>query len=838
MPSDPSKPLLRLIPGPEQQRPAGRAAFPPSPARFDAARQRAAFGPKFGQLAEVLARDGDPLELRADPAALAPERLLVFEVRGAITPFANAIRKIPGLELIDEEELAEDESDKDPVAYLLMPNVAALQQLASLWQRWKNKQLIRGETPWRDVFELLRDIRPWGPNDRVQPEDADELMHEIGVLGNDTPIRLEIELIFRSNPGDGNRAEEEVRAAVAARNGNVVARSRLDDIAYHALLVDLPVWAVRQIAERQIYGIAGLEPVMHIRPQSIVATTSVTDETQSAPAAEVALGSPILALLDGVPAAAHPLLSRHVIVDDQFGLEPNAIVANRRHGTAMASLIIHGDRNKDGSPLPRQIHVVPLLGNLDQFPPNRLIVDLIYLALVRMREGQDATAPGVVIVNLSLGNRRRQFHGQLSAWARLLDRLAYKFGVLFLVSAGNVVHPFEVRDFATRIDFEDAPPLERASGVLKAINDIASDRRLLSPAETVNGVTVGAHNEDGVNPATRAAAAVNIEPYPEHSLSNPSSALGPGFARSVKPDILMPGAREYVQVIRNDQHITVRPAAASRSAGLRVAAPPAQGRENVDAFTNGTSAATALASRTCHRIHDALEAAYGEQFTDLPHIQRAVLLKALLVHPAIWSEETVALIRDVIGPGDGRQHVKQKDNIRRFIGFGMVDENDAVACAEDRATFWATGTLNPDKVAPIRIPIPQIMHGRAQMHSMSATLAWFTPTAPGRKSYRTCKLKIIEPSELERLGISAQGVAQPDANQTNRGTVFTRRWTGTRAPVVAADASITLTIQRDPDQGGIFDEPIHFGLAVSIAMPGVVGLYDQVRDTLRPQIRL
>jgi hypothetical protein len=64
-------------------------------------------------------------------------------------------------------------------------------------------------------------------------------------------------------------------------------------------------------------------------------------------------------------------------------------------------------------------------------------------------------------------------------------------------------------------------------------------------------------------------------------MANPSSALGPGFALSVKPDILMPGSRERLRVIRSHGYIEVTPAGASRSAGLKVAAPPKGGREEL-----------------------------------------------------------------------------------------------------------------------------------------------------------------------------------------------------------------------------------------------------------------
>ncbi len=89
---------------------------PPRPDAFPREHQIGAFGPKFDRLAEVLGRDPSGLELRGDATALAPERLLVFEVRGSIANFAAAIQKVPGLELIDEEELGSDEDKtKEPL---------------------------------------------------------------------------------------------------------------------------------------------------------------------------------------------------------------------------------------------------------------------------------------------------------------------------------------------------------------------------------------------------------------------------------------------------------------------------------------------------------------------------------------------------------------------------------------------------------------------------------------------------------------------------------------------------------------------------------------------------
>ena len=294
----------------------------------------------------------------------------------------------------------------------------------------------------------------------------------------------------------------------------------------------------------------------------------------------------------------------------------------------------------------------------------------------------------------------------------------------------------------------------------------------------------------------------------------------------------MPGAKEHLRVVRNHSHIEVQPAGPGRYAGLRVAAPPTADREDASGYTNGTSSAAALASRTAHRIHDALEATYGGEFLDLSHIERAVILKALLVHPARWPDAAASLIRNTIGPSDGRQHVRQKDNIRRFLGFGYVDSEDAVACAADRATFWAVGQLRREQVASISIPIPAAFGGKRRAHTLAATLAWFTPVSPGRRTYRTVRLRLLEPGSLDDLAVKPSSM-QPDGNQTNRGTVFSRVWTGERAPVVSQNMSAIVEIQREPDQGAEIDEAVPFGLAVTLAMPGVVEIYDQVRARLR-----
>lgn len=837
MPSDLNKPLIRLTPKAFGPRQMGRQGFVPPARPYTRDRQVEKIGPKFNRLSEVLARDTSGVELTRDPTGLAPERLLVFEVLGPVQNFANAIAKVTGLELIGEDDLDDDPNAK-PVAYLLMPDMRALREMEKMWRRWeKNLPMNEGFTPWRDVFATLRTLRPWGPQDRVQDSDVNFLHEEIDVYGDEL-IPLEVELVFRGNPQTGSHNEKAVKLAVENAGGEVVTTSRISDISYHALLVKLPSNAVRSIIERQPSGLAGLEPILFIRPQSVATGIEVSEveEPTSGSVSVKDLGEPIAAVIDGVPIALHPLLRSHLIVEDPFELEATALVSQRIHGTAMASLLIHGDRNRQENTLPRKIHLVPVLGEGDQFPKNRLVIDLIYLAITNMKRGASASAPHVIIVNLSLGNKRRPFFGQVSAWARLLDRLSFQYGILFIVSAGNVVSAFNVPKFATRTAFEDSNENERTPAILEAIGALRAERKIFSPAESINALTIGASNIDWVSEVDRLQSRGNIDPYTGIIIANPSSALGPGFSNSVKPDILMAGGKERLSVVGNDTSVLVKPAGASRQAGLKVAGPLRTGSGAFETYTSGTSAAAALASRTCHRIHDALEQEYGHEFLALPNHARAVLLKALLVHPARWDYETAELIREVIGPRDNKHHVRQKDNIRRFLGFGNLDAEEAIACTADRATFWAVGSLAANQKCSVSIPIPETYGGKAILHSLSATVAWFTPVAAGRKAYRSVKLKILEPDECSMLAVKGDS-DQPDVNQTNRGTVYSRIWWGNGAAIVPQDMHLNLVVQREPDQGTSIDERVQFALATTISMPGVLNIYDQARSMVTSRVQ-
>ncbi len=450
------RPLLAM-PRPERRAPrpgrAPRETIPPAAP----GRQTVRVGPKFDRLEQSLPDPQTLAELQDDPTAIVPERALVFEVASEVVDFYRAVRSVPGLEFLgeDEGEAAPDEDfyipDKegDPRAdkkvprrfYFTIPDRAALDQLVSLWRRYQlGEELGYGRTAWKDVFGHLADIRPWGPQDRLT-QDAIVDWNERLDTQPDEPIRFEVEFWYRDNAVHREIAETGFREKIEGLNGRILDRAVIDPIRYHAALLEVPPGVIHDVLAHRDVGLATISDVMLMRPQSMVSGPVEGELEEASPAAtepvEGELAPPVAALLDGLPMARHDRLSDRLVIDDPDGFEVRyGAAGEQRHGTAMASLILHGDLN-DPDPLPpvrRQLYVRPVMypqpvgfeENSELMPSDQLGIDLIWRAFLRMYEGEggeEPTAPTVRIVNLSLGDAKRRFFGLMSPWARLIDHM-------------------------------------------------------------------------------------------------------------------------------------------------------------------------------------------------------------------------------------------------------------------------------------------------------------------------------------------------------------------------------------------------------------------------------
>src|SRR6266487_1428269 len=252
------------------------------------------------------------------------------------------------------------------------------------------------------------------------------------------------------------------------------------------------------------------------------------------------------------------------------------------------------------------------------------------------------------------------------------------------------------------VEFEALDVGEKARAALRASAAAMAHRRILAPAESMNALTVGALHSDNIPTGPLPASTFDV--WLDTGLCTVSSGLGPGISNAVKPDVLAPGGRHHVRLLPNGAVHLLRPIGKNSSllGGILVAAPPAPPAydPNTTGRSVGTSIAAAITTGVAARVHEALEAAYDD-FLAIPDSQRAVLLKALLVHCARWTAAR-DLIIEVIGPTDNKFAVRQKDNVRRYLGYGAIDMGMVLDCATDRATLWAVGRLQRGSPTPFR----------------------------------------------------------------------------------------------------------------------------------------
>jgi hypothetical protein len=854
------RPLLAL-PEPRESTPPRGAGGGGALRRPTKAHQVSTYGPVFNRLRQALARPDTVMTLRDDPGSLAPDRVIVFEVAGTIENFIKAVGNVDGLEFMAEVETdfeadanfavidsrkgreGQDRTDK-PIAgrfYLAMPDVAALGQLLRLWEQWeKTGKLGTGFAPFAHLFGQLHDLRAWGPIDRI-PDETIAYWQEESVRNPTRPVRTEVELWFRPNEARRRKAASDFTALVNEAGGSVIDEAVIPEIAYHGMLVDVPAGEIQKLITRQPVKMAIADDVMFLRPQSVLASPAeiepFEDPARREPAALTDNDAPIAALFDGVPIELHSLLRDRLSVDDPDDLQRTATVSRRVHGTAMASLILHGDLNAAGPPLDRLLYVRPLLqvtaNGSEQTDDNRLLVDTMHRAVVRMRGGgaEEAAAPTVFLVNLSVGDPRRPFTLSMSPLARLLDYLAAKYALLFLVSAGNAKTDLSVPGFASWTSFASASPADRERAVLTGMNAAKHERSILSPAESLNALTIGAQHHDNISP--RVSAPHAVDPFEDPFLPNASSALGLGYRRSVKPELYFPGGREHIKMKRTGASVDIGFGSPQRLYGLSAASPDTSGRARADqlALSDGTSSATALATRSAHRIFDALMGPDGPSLIrDMDPGFYAVVVKALLVHRARWNGNA-DLLKDICGPTDRRRIDERSENVSRFIGFGVPNVEEAIECAANRATLIGFGILKPEKCLIYRIPLPPSLERITDPRSLTITVAWFSPIKPSHQSYRCVRLEAAPLQPTEALGVERYG-NQPADRPAKRGTVFHEHFYGAKAVPFIDDGHLNLQIWCKEDAGG-GDGDIRFGIAISIEAEGAMPVYDEIRQRLR-----
>jgi hypothetical protein len=245
-----------------------------------------------GQFDALEAALGDQVQLAESIQAADPQLVLVMEARDENIDLAGVADKL-GIEIIsqaetrvdpDEEfELASDRARSPLISsclHAICVNQTSLDELLRLWRSWqRGEQLPRGRTPLRDFFTHLKDVRLWGPQDRLKLIDWD--VH-FGGRDPDALVSIDIELWFRASGDRRTAVQSEVTALLQRDGGTVTSSAIIEEIGYHGLKATVPNRLVEQLARGEFDAVQTVQSanVMYLRASGQVAlpTSDNTDQ--------------------------------------------------------------------------------------------------------------------------------------------------------------------------------------------------------------------------------------------------------------------------------------------------------------------------------------------------------------------------------------------------------------------------------------------------------------------------------------------------------------------------------------------------------------------------------
>ena len=826
-------------------------------------RQIERLSPKFDKLQRALERG--KVSITEHPDGVDPEYTLVFEVAGDPSAFEVAVRKLDTetngvewlFEVVDnnvpnnddfyrEKNKKRDDSKTMSFKYFcILTNQRALEEILSLWEKYQaneNYSFPRGTTGLKNVFKTLSDIHLWGVKERLEETDILKAWEEDLSDPDTTDVKCEIELFFRRYDNDRIQSQRKTENYITSIGGRIITTSCIEEIHYHALLVSIPRQYAEKIINQEEIELVSLEQIMFFKPtgQSIVTGTSDEFEHQKEFINDQDLiNEPIIALFDGVPQEHHPLLNEVLSIDDPDNYTSSYQIKDRQHGTSMASLIARGDL-LDGelSLISHKIYVRPIMkpypaphnSSTEYIPDDILIVDKIHEAVRRLFEPTAGrVAPTVRVINLSIGIGARMYYNMISPLAKLLDWLSFKYRILFIVSAGN-----HVNDINLGMDFNEFKALssnQKDIEIIKFIDQNERNLRLLSPAESMNSLTVGALFADNSQCVDNPRLLLPCSSI----LPSPISSLGRGINKSIKPEILYPGGRSVLmQDMSNSNNAHWRCGISTHPPGILSAKPTSiGGANNTVGYSFGTSVSAALISHNAAVCFDILDDLFNEELgVGVPAEYAALLLKAMLVHGAKWNKIADKICKTIGLAGRGA------DQVHKWLGYGIPNIARVKECTKNRITLIGYGKLEKKTACLYELPLPFNFSVWRIYRCLTVTLASFTPINPTKQKYRSAQLWYTIETGGKKL-VSSR--ADADNKAVARGTLQHERYEGETALPWGEDDILGIKINCRADAND-FTETIPYALLATfeIAPEFDIDVYQKVvgkiksKETITP----
>jgi hypothetical protein len=399
-----------------------------------------------------------------------------------------------------------------------------------------------------------------------------------------------------------------------------------------------------------------------------------------------------IGIVDSGITAAHPMLDG--VIAGAFGV-PAELGSDdeKRHGTSVAALASYGsiaEHISENILSPRfRVASAKIVDGNGRFDEERTVADIVEEAIRRLNAEY-----GCRVINISLADIEHIVGGRPSNWAMTLDNLVRELGIVITVSAGNIL------SISHRIADEGV-------GIYPEYL-LEDEHRLYEPASSMNSLVVGslAHS-NGLMPGEELDADIVALTATHHP--SPFSRSGPGFAKSIKPDLVEYGGTAVWLGFSSSL------SADRDSCGVLTLNP--NYLQSLMVYRHGTSFAAPVAAYKA--------AALVEEFPDAS----ANFVRALM---GLSTDHPVELIERVTSDG-GREHF-------RYAGYGVANISLAEASEDNRVVMAIEDNLPIDRFAVYEVPIPTDFQTVKGVRHIKVSLAFDPPVRNSRKEYLGVKM--------------------------------------------------------------------------------------------------
>ena len=573
-------------------------------------------------------------EASTDVGGFDDRPLFRFTVEKGFDP--DALRNIS-----NNIEVVSQEGDDVVVAFV---STAALESFEA-----RLASLIGGEeVQYKSVLYALQGIDGWSTDDRTG-----WALRQEG-LPADTPFTLDVELWpLEDRPEERSELWQAFEAWLSGEGIAVVDSVKHDGLTLYRVRCNHGQ-AESLLHHRDIRTV-DLPPSYGL--EIALLFTDIQDLPEIEPPPENAPG---LVVLDSGLTTGHPLLAP-AVGDAQSFLPDKGPEDEHGHGTLVAGLALYGDlestlRNGNFSPQLRLFS-----GRiLDEANKNETgFVENQITQAVRYFNNEY----GCRVFNLSFGDRNKPYLGKhVRGLSYTLDTLSRQMGVLFIVSAGNVLSS-QLDGEAWRIQYPEY--LTEA------------DWAIVEPAPSLNALTVGslARYDQTTNSQRYSRDSAEI-PVARREQPSPFSRHGHSVGNAIKPELVAYGGNWAVNTRAGANNLVPN----SGLGELSTYRGFATGRLFAD--KSGTSMAAPHVAHLAARL-----------LTDYPEADTN-LIRALLVAHASVPDASVELFRDY-----------DKDVLRRVCGYGQISMHALYRSLENSVTLVATESIANKRHHFYEIPV-------------------------------------------------------------------------------------------------------------------------------------